>query len=97
MILGTSQRLNILIKPLRPHHTLYISRWLPDQEVKSVKYFGLIVDIPLPGMNKQVGQVTSLQCWLAKKSCHGQTLINECYIFDYPCTYPWYITKIKYT
>ena len=31
-----------------------------------------------------VGRVTSLQIWVAKKSCHGQTLINECSIFDYP-------------
>ena len=32
-----------------------------------------------------VEQVTSLQSWMAKKSCHGQTLINECSIFDYLC------------
>ena len=31
-----------------------------------------------------MGRVTSLQSWVAKKSCHGQTLINECSIFDYP-------------
>ena len=31
-----------------------------------------------------VGRVTSLQSWMAKKSCHGQTLTNECSIFDYP-------------
>ena len=31
-----------------------------------------------------VGRVTSLQSWVAKKSCHGQTLVNECFIFDYP-------------
>ena len=31
-----------------------------------------------------VGRVTSLQSWVAKKSCHGQTLINECFIFDQP-------------
>ena len=31
-----------------------------------------------------VGRVTSLQSWLAKKSCHGQILINECSISDYP-------------
>ena len=34
-----------------------------------------------------VGRVTSLQSWVAKKSCHGQTLINECSIFDYPSSY----------
>ena len=31
-----------------------------------------------------VGRVTSFQIWVAKKSCHGQTLINECSIFHYP-------------
>ena len=30
-----------------------------------------------------VGQVTSLRSWMAKKSCHGQNLTNECSIFDY--------------
>ena len=30
------------------------------------------------------GRVTSLQSWVAKKSCHGETLINECSISDYP-------------
>ena len=25
-----------------------------------------------------VGRVTSLQSWVAKRSCHSQTLINEC-------------------
>ena len=30
-----------------------------------------------------VGRFTSLQSWVAEKSCHGQTLINECFIFDY--------------
>ena len=30
-----------------------------------------------------VGRVTSLRSWVAKKSCHGQTLINECSISDY--------------
>ena len=33
------------------------------------------------------GLVTSLQIWVAKKSCHGQTFINECSIFDYPSTF----------
>ena len=33
-----------------------------------------------------VGRVTSLQSWVAKKSFHGQTLINECSIFHYPPT-----------
>ena len=31
-----------------------------------------------------VGRVTSLQSYVAKKSYHGQTLTNECSIFDYP-------------
>ena len=30
------------------------------------------------------GRVTSLQSWVAKKSCQGQTLLNECSISDYP-------------
>ena len=34
-----------------------------------------------------VGRVTSLQSCVAKKSCHGQTLINECSIFDYPSNF----------
>ena len=34
-----------------------------------------------------VGQFTSLQSWVAEKSCHGQTLINECSIFDYPSNF----------
>ena len=25
--------------------------------------------------------------WVAKKSCHGQNLINECSIFDYPSNF----------
>ena len=25
--------------------------------------------------------------WVAKKSCHGQTLINECSISDYPSNF----------
>ena len=34
-----------------------------------------------------VGRVTSLQSWVAKKSCHCQTLINECSISDYPSNF----------
>ena len=34
-----------------------------------------------------VERVTSLQSWVAKKSCHGQTLINECSISDYPSNF----------
>ena len=34
-----------------------------------------------------VGRVTSLQSWVYKKSCHGQTLINECSVSDYPSTF----------
>ena len=34
-----------------------------------------------------VGRVKSLQSWVAKKSCHGQTLINECSISDYPSNF----------
>ena len=41
-----------------------------------------------------VGRITSLQSWVAKKSCHGQTLINECSIFDHRYMYlkkAWYL------
>ena len=34
-----------------------------------------------------VGRVTSLQSWVAKESCYGQTLINECSISDYPSNF----------
>ena len=37
-----------------------------------------------------VGRGTSLQSWVAKNHvsfCHGQTLINECSIFDYPSNF----------
>ena len=34
-----------------------------------------------------VGQVTSLRSWVAKISCHAQTLINECSMFDYPSSF----------
>ena len=34
-----------------------------------------------------VGRVPSLQSWMAKKSCHGQTLTNECSISDYPSNF----------
>ena len=31
-----------------------------------------------------IGRVTSLQSWVTKKSCHGETLGNECSTSDYP-------------
>ena len=34
-----------------------------------------------------VGRVTSLQSWVTNKPCHGQTLINECFISDYPSNF----------
>ena len=34
-----------------------------------------------------VERVTSLQTWVVKKSRHGQTLINECSISDYPSNF----------
>ena len=34
-----------------------------------------------------VGRVASLQSGVAKKSCRGQTLINECSIFDHPSNF----------
>ena len=33
------------------------------------------------------GRGTRLQSRVAKQSCHGQTLINECSISDYPSTF----------
>ena len=30
----------------------------------------------MPRSDPHLGRVTSLQSWVAKKSCHGQTLIN---------------------
>ena len=30
-----------------------------------------------------VGRVAGLQGWVAEKSCHSQTLINECSVFDW--------------
>ena len=30
-----------------------------------------------------VGRITGLQSWEAKKSCHGQIVMNECSISDY--------------
>ena len=34
-----------------------------------------------------VGRVTSLQIWVSENSCHGQTLINECSISEYPSNF----------
>ena len=33
------------------------------------------------------GRVTSLQSWVATKSCHSQTVINECSISDCPSNF----------
>ena len=39
-----------------------------------------------------VGRVTSLQSCVAKKSCHGQTLINEClFLTTLPKHCPFYM------
>ena len=46
--------------------------------IQSKKLFELIL---------HVGRVTSLQSWVAKKSCHGQILINKCSISDYPSNF----------
>ena len=51
--------------------------------------------IQLPWSTKQkpfeillhVERVTSLQSWVAKKSWHGQTLVNEYSISDYPLNF----------
>ena len=48
---------------------------IASEECKAKKPFEIIL---------HVGRVTGLQSWVAKKSCHGQTIINECSIFDYP-------------
>ena len=37
-----------------------------------------------------VGRITNLQSRVAKKSCHGQTLINECSISDNPSNFEGY-------
>ena len=31
-----------------------------------------------------LGLGTSLQSWMARKSCHSETLVNKCSISDYP-------------
>ena len=46
---------------------------MTSEESKTKKPFEIIL---------HVWRVTSLQSWVAKKSCHGQTLINECSISD---------------
>ena len=50
------------------------------QEMQNKKPFEIML---------HVERVTSLQSWMAKKSCLGQTLINECStgISDYPSTF----------
>ena len=37
-----------------------------------------------PETTQHSGRATSPQNWEAKKSCYGETLINECSIFDRP-------------
>ena len=44
------------------------------EECKTKNPFGIIL---------HAGRATSLQSWVSKKSCHGQTLINESFISDY--------------
>ena len=51
---------------------------ITSEECRTKKLFEIIL---------HVGRVTSLQSWVAKKSCHGQTLINECSIIDYPSNF----------
>ena len=38
----------------------------------------------LPETTPHPGRATSPQNWAAKKSCYGQTLIDECSIIDHP-------------
>ena len=51
---------------------------ITSEEGKTKKPFEVIL---------HVGRVTSFQGWVAKKSCHSQTHINECFIFDYPSSF----------
>ena len=41
-----------------------------------------------------VDWITSLQTWVVKKSCHGQTLINKCSISDYPSNFEQNLSKV---
>ena len=34
-----------------------------------------------------IRRVTNLQSWVTNKSSHGQTLINDCFISDYPSNF----------
>ena len=49
-----------------------------SEECKTKKLFEIIL---------HVGQAVILQSSVAKKSCHGQTFINECSISDYPSNF----------
>ena len=40
-----------------------------------------------PEIAPHAGRATNPQSRAAKKSCHGQTPINECYIFDHPSNF----------
>ena len=51
---------------------------ITSEECKTKKPFQIIL---------HVWRVTSLQSWVVKKSCHGQTVKNECFIFDYPSNF----------
>ena len=51
-------------------------RWLFDAKSK-YSFWGML-NKKLFEIILRVGRVTSLQSWVAKNSCHGQTLINEC-------------------
>ena len=51
---------------------------ITSEECKTKNRFEIIL---------HAGRVTSLQSWAAKKSCHGQTLTNECSISDYPSNF----------
>ena len=51
---------------------------ITSEECKAKKMFEIIL---------HVGRVTSPQSWVAKRSCDGQTLINECSISDYPSNF----------
>ena len=60
------------------HDFLIINENVTSEECRTKKSFEITL---------HVGQVASLRSWVAKKSCHSQTVINECSISDYPSNF----------
>ena len=74
---GDEKKLNFYFYCFLP--LLFIrNKNIASEKCKNKKPFEIILN---------VGRVTSLQSWVAKKSCDGQTLINECSISDYPSNF----------